>query len=344
MRKLISLFIFLCALKGFAQQPYYDDVDLEKTGFALMNELAQKITNTHTNFLEYTPEVWEALKITDQDPNNGNDVILIYGWENGSDSDITNDKSRNKDKNGGNVGDWNREHTYPKSLGNPNLGESGPGSDAHHLRPSDVQRNSNRGNRKFAAGSGNSKTVGEFWYPGDEFKGDIARMMMYMYVRYGDRCLPRNVAQGNPNDLDSNMINLLLDWNAQDPVSEIEDNRNTYHDSNAAYAQGNRNPFIDNPYLATAIWGGPAADDRWGTLASSSQKVATFLLWPNPAHHYVTLKSIEPLEAVSIYDTTGKLIATPNSTLIDISNLDQGLYFIHVSSVGKKQTLKLMVH
>ena len=86
--------------------------------------------------------------------------------------------------NGGGQGDWNREHTYPKSLGNPNLGSSGPGSDSHHLRPSDVGYNSQRGNLKFTDGSGNSGNVSGGWYPGDEWKGDIARMMMYMYLRY----------------------------------------------------------------------------------------------------------------------------------------------------------------
>src|SRR5690606_41715169 len=51
---------------------------------------------------------------------------------------------RSKNDNGGNTGDWNREHTYAKSLGTPNLGEAGPGADAHHLRASDVQWNKDR--------------------------------------------------------------------------------------------------------------------------------------------------------------------------------------------------------
>jgi hypothetical protein len=32
-------------------------------------------------------------------------------------------------------------HVYPRSLGNPNLGTEGPGSDAHHLRASDITLN-----------------------------------------------------------------------------------------------------------------------------------------------------------------------------------------------------------
>ena len=63
--------------------------------------------------------------------------------------------------------------------------------------------------------------------------------------------------------VDANMINLLLEWNQADLVSPHEDARNTHHDSGNLYAQGNRNPFIDNPYLATLIWGGDNAENKW---------------------------------------------------------------------------------
>ena len=272
MKKLILFGLLFINWICFSQQAYYDDVNLNLTGLDLKNELATKITVTHTNFLSYTPEIWEASSITDEDPSNSNNVILLYGWENGSDGDVTNDISRSKTMNGGNNGDWNREHTYPRSLGDPNLGFEGPGSDAHHLRPTDVQRNSARGSRPFADGSGNSGTTAAGnWYPGDEWKGDVARMMMYMYLRYGDRCLPSVVGVGSNASTPDDMIDLFLEWNAEDPVSVIEDNRNTYHESNDTYAQGNRNPFIDNPYLATLIWGGPAAEDRWGIFETDTE-------------------------------------------------------------------------
>ena len=282
MKTIFFLLSTLCSLfLGVAQQSYYDDVDLTKTGNELRLELAAKITRTHTNLLTYTPGIWEASKVTDLNPENSDEVILIYGFEDGTDTDVTNDLTRGKDNNGGNNGQWNREHSYPRALGNPNLGSEGPGADAHHLRPSDVERNADRGSRKFGAGSGNSGTnVSDgTWYPGDEWKGDVARMMMYMYLHYGDRCLPKNVAEGTVNTSDENMIDLLLEWNAEDPVSLLEDNRNTYHDSDAAYAQGNRNPFIDNPYLATVIWGGTPAENRWdsGTMDTENPTTPTDL-------------------------------------------------------------------
>ncbi|CAM1371160.1 conserved protein of unknown function [Tenacibaculum soleae] len=238
---------------------YYSGVDFTLTGAALKDELATKITSTHTTFLTYTPGVWEAVKKSDLDPSDNSKVLLIYGY-NDTDGDYVTDRSRSKNANGGSQGtEWNREHVYPKSLGNPNLGTAGAGSDAHHLRPSDIRMNSNRSNKKFINGSGTAAAVSNGWYPGDEWKGDVARMMMYMYLRYGNQCLPKNVAIGTVNASDSNMIELLLQWNAQDPVSDFEKNRNNV----IAEEQGNRNPMIDNPYLATVIWGGTTANNTW---------------------------------------------------------------------------------
>ena len=155
----------------------------------------------------------------------------------------------------------------------------------HHLRPSDVTFNGNRGNRKFIDGDGVARAISGGWYPGDEWKGDVARMMMYMYIRYGSRCLPTNVGIGSNASTPDDMIDLFLEWNDEDEVSAFEIQRNTYHDSNATYAQGNRNPFIDNPHLATRIWGGPNATDTWGIYSSTDTEnptAPTNLIASNP--------------------------------------------------------------
>ncbi len=238
---------------------YYNSVNFTLTGTPLKDELATKISSTHTTTLSYTPGVWNVLKESDLDPTDNNQIILLYGYSD-SDGNYVTDRTRSKDANGGTQGtDWNREHVYPKSLGNPNLGTSGPGADAHHLRPCDVRFNSNRSSKKFAAGSGTASDSNSGWYPGDEWKGDVARMMMYMYLRYGNQCLPKNVTIGSVNSSDSNMIDLLLQWNVDDPISDFEKNRNNVIKGK----QGNRNPFIDNPYLATVIWGGNDAVNTW---------------------------------------------------------------------------------
>ncbi|WP_298763197.1 choice-of-anchor D domain-containing protein [uncultured Polaribacter sp.] len=266
MKKLALIVCLLLSNILFSQIPtYYDDVNLNLTGTSLRDELATKVINTHTTFLSYG---WTVIQQTDLDPNDNTKVLLIYGSNDADGNHIT-DRTRNVNSNGGNAGtDWNREHTYPRSLGNPNLGTSGPGADVHHLRASDVIQNSNRGNLKFITGTGAAGVTGAGWYPGDEWKGDVARMMMYMYLRYGTRCLPSGVAIGTTNTIDANMIDLLLDWNAQDPVSQYETNRNNILET----AQGNRNPFIDNPAFATEIWGGTAAEDKFSG-ASINQEI-----------------------------------------------------------------------
>ena len=296
-KKILSFyFLLFISLITFSQETYYSDVDLTLAGAALKDALASKIAATHTTTLEYTssgPDVWDATKATDENVANTNEVILYYGWEDGNDQDITNDISRSKnlqDNGSGTDFVWNREHVFPKSLANPILDTSipGPATDAHHLRAADRGRNSARNNRKYGRGSGNSNYSSlDFhegldgpntaaWYPGDDWKGDAARMIMYMYMRYGAVCLPTAVGVGSKEFTEDDMIDLFLQWNVEDPVSDIEIARNEYHENTSNYAaQGNRNPFIDNPYLATRIWGGNSADDRWGIYKNSDTEAPT---------------------------------------------------------------------
>ena len=296
MKKLLILIFITSISVSFSQEQYYNDVDLTLAGAALKDALAAKIIATHTTTLEYTsggPDVWDATKATDENVANTSEVILYYGWEDGSDQDITNDISRSKslqDNGSGTDFVWNREHVFPKSLANPILDTSipGPATDAHHLRAADRGRNSARNNRKYGRGSGNSNYSSlDFhegldgpntaaWYPGDDWKGDAARMIMYMYMRYGAVCLPTAVGVGSKEFTEDDMIDLFLQWNVEDPVSDIEIARNEYHENNSNYAaQGNRNPFIDNPYLATRIWGGNSADDSWGIYKNSDTQAPT---------------------------------------------------------------------
>ncbi|XMO85597.1 endonuclease [Algibacter sp. AS12] len=277
---LISAFLYAQLTPPANQQSYYSNVDFNKTGIDLFDDLAVETAAKHTNYLSYTPGIWEASKITDEDPLNSANVLLIYGYSD-SDGNYITDRSRSKNSNGGSAGsDWNREHTFPNSLGSPSLNSNGtnvpPYADAHNLRPSDVTMNSDRGNLKFMDGSGNAQNISGNWYPGDEWKGDVARIIMYMYLRYGTQCKPSYVGVGTPNSIDADMINLFLEWNEEDPVSAFEDNRNTYHaNASNTYAQGNRNPFIDNPYLATVIWGGNPAENRWGDTPDPDTEAPT---------------------------------------------------------------------
>ncbi len=342
MKKLLLFILAITSFNSYSQEAYYNDVDLQLTGISLKNALATKITNTHVNFLTYTPDVWIASKITDVNPSNSAEVLLVYGYENGTDQPIDNDRERGINDNGGGSSQWNREHIFPKSLGNPNLGTTGPGSDAHHLRPSDPSRNSSRSNRKFGRGTGNSRfSTIDFhqgldgpntaaWYPGDEWKGDVARMIMYMYLRYGSVCLPTAVGVGNNANTPDDMIDLFLVWNVEDPVSDFERGRNTYHENTTnSSAQGNRNPFIDNPFLATRIWGGDSAQDTWGIYTTNDSEAPTVptdvaISNINFTSFDVTWTASTDNEAVTGYDVfvNGTLTKQTANTTVSISNLN----------------------
>lgn len=365
MKEIISLLTLAISGVVLAQSPevatYYQGVDFNLNGLALKNQLANKITSTHESgrILIYN-QTWDALKITDANSNNTSQVVLLYGWENGTDNDYTNDLYRNNTlQDPGREGEfWNREHTYARSLGTPNLetnsgGISGlaPNADAHHLRAADKERNANRGNLLFAAGSGNSKTVSGGWYPGDQWKGDVARMMMYMYVRYGTRCLPTNVGVGSPANTPDAMIDLFLNWNAQDPVSEIEIQRNNYlANANNEFGQGNRNPFIDNPYLATKIWGGTPAQDTWGTLSLNPAEPIVYKvkIYPNPSNGNFVIQSQEVIKKVIIYNLSGQIIQNKNTNettkQFQVTDLSTGVYLVSVETNSYKETRKIVIN
>ncbi|MGH3659277.1 MAG: DUF6359 domain-containing protein, partial [Micromonosporaceae bacterium] len=153
---------------------YYDPAE-GKTGDALRDAL-HGIIDGHKE-LSYD-QVWDAVQNTDEDPNNTANVILFYSGE-----------SRSKSAHGGDADDWNREHTWAKSHGD--FGTTpGPGTDVHHLRPADATVNSTRNNKDFDLGGSavgecpGCLTDGDSFEPGDKFKGDTARIIFYMAIRY----------------------------------------------------------------------------------------------------------------------------------------------------------------
>ncbi|WP_274309135.1 endonuclease [Solibacillus daqui] len=224
-------------------EDYYMNA-MNKEGQALKTALHEIISKQKV--LSYS-EVWDALKYTDEDPKNNNNVLLFYSG-----------KSRSKNSNGGNVGDWNREHTWAKSHGD--FGTSnGPGTDIHHLRPTDVQVNGSRGNLDFD--SGGSPVAGcdgclkdsDSFEPPNLVKGDVARILFYMATRYevGDKVdLELNEKVNNGKAPYHGKLSVLLQWHQQDPVDEVEKQRN----ERIYEIQGNRNPFIDHPEWVKLIW------------------------------------------------------------------------------------------
>jgi endonuclease I len=224
----------------------YYDAAIGKTGESLKTSL-HEIIDDHTE-LSYSA-VWNALKNTDEDPANPNNVILLYSG-----------RSQSENTNGGGADEWNREHVWAKSHGD--FGTSmGPGTDIHHLRPTDVTVNSSRSNLDFDNGGiEHSEARGNYydsdsWEPRDEVKGDVARMLFYMAVRYegdsGELDLELNNSVNNGSNPFHGKQSVLLEWHEQDPVDSFEQRRN---DLIFESYQHNRNPFIDHPEWAKEIW------------------------------------------------------------------------------------------
>lgn len=358
-----TLLLSFISILGLAQagspaSPYYDGFDFTQTGSTLQFSLSDKIISTHTRLLTYQ-DAEDAIKIIDRDPQDESNqtVLLVYGFSENkcpeNSADFPDHRRRNRFDDGTNSCQWNREHTYPKSRGIPDLGTDGPGADVHHLRASDVNRNADRGNSKFGPGDGNSGYFNGYWYPGDEWKGDIARMMMYMYLRYENQCLPKNVAVGNLVSSDINMVDLLLQWNVEDPVSEFEDKRNTYlGNTDNFFAQGNRNPFIDNPYLATLIWGGTPAENRWPSLSTNASFdwSSSISVYPNPTqNHEVKVSSNIAIKAIQLINTNGQIVKEYKTFSnadheVTLDNLPTGFFFVKINSNEGSTIRKVIVH
>lgn len=353
-----KLLLLLLPILCFGQvPPYYNSIDLNLTGDALKNQLTDLITDTHTTEIYYTSsafDVWDALKQTDLDPSNNSNVFLIYGYDpipNDAGDTVTRD-DRIRDESlschqSGCTGLWNREHVFPKSLATPPLetDDPGTGTDAHNLRACDGQMNSSRNNRPYEDGIGNAgitPTTGN-WYPGDEWRGDVARMIMYMYVRYPSQCAATAVGIGSTSYSNfGDMPNIFLEWNEEDPVSLYEMNRNDLLEG----VQGNRNPFIDNPYLATIIWNGPVAEDMWNILGTDIFTPSEDLkIYPNVTSGVVYIKNLTQNSCnYTVIDSLGQqLMSGKTSDKIDLSNFENGFYFINLQTGhNTKQTFKVI--
>ncbi len=240
-------------------------------GDELLGQLHDLITTTHSFYTSYTDcKNPSYVKRTDPGPNGQlmefySQAELSSNWQSG------------------NVGTWNREHVWCQSLSNGLWGENGGGSDLLHIRPTESRLNSTRSNNKYGV-VGTAST--EAWYkdasgrqvalgghikgnifePIDSVKGDVARIVMYVYTHYNTYSNVYGTTNGKGSSgyfgtlrflnvisasNESAAIDLLLEWNKLDPVAEVELARNE-----AAYdIQGNRNPFVDHPEYADAIWG-----------------------------------------------------------------------------------------
>ena len=262
---------------------YYNAVDFSTQ--AMLRTTLHDAIDDHLRFVysASTTDTWDILEEADEDPTNSSNILTIY-------------KNSSIAKFGGGSGPYNREHTWPRTFGFPDQGTSSAYTDTHHLRLADPTYNSDRGSRIFGTcsaacterttdvnngtgggsgvypgnsnwftgGDGNSGT----WEAWDHRKGDVARSMLYMDIRYegGSHGLTGSAEPDLVLTDDTSLIvssggnttgtaymgrlSVLLQWHAQDPPDDDERRRNE-----VIYSyQGNRNPFVDNPEWAECLF------------------------------------------------------------------------------------------
>jgi endonuclease I len=241
------------------------------TGEELKNALHRTIRG-HKRFTY--AQAYDIIEETDRDPRRAGNVLLLYTLR--SQKAAHRDRGTSFDYDGAGysfIDAWNREHVWPKSRGFDQERDTAY-TDVHHLRAADRSVNSARQTRSFDMCEefffDNKNTVPTpsrysanwTWEPPDATKGDIARMLFYMAVRYEgpdydlelvDEIVPRNGKEPLMGKLST-----LLEWHRFDPVDDMERRRNNLIQNKY---QGNRNPFIDHPEWAFEIWGEPEFPD-----------------------------------------------------------------------------------
>ena len=163
-----------------------------------------------------------------------------------------------------------------------------------------------------------------------------------MYLRYPTQCKALDVGDGMTNYSNfGDMPNVFLEWNQQDPVDQYETSRNDY----IHVYQGNRNPFIDNPYLATVIWNGPIAENPWGPLGQANNiKSKEVLIYPNPVDDFLHLELENKNNEIfiEIYDLLSNHIITTKSLEVNMEKYNSGVYILKINQGENIKVMKVI--
>ena len=332
---------------------YYDSLE-GLSGSALKQAVQDIIANPAVVRLHSYADIWDIIRIADQNPQNSNQVWCMY-------IEAPMDKLDQQVTSSG-VGKWNREHIFARERAGMNTPEgdfadginfwtttnannlNDGNSDAHHIRAENALENTSRGTKNF----GNVTTTTTYsGYSGNfgSWKGDVARALFYMGVRYNGLY----IVNGNPvanfgSDIPSYQIGdlaTLLTWNTTDPRDDFEMNRNNY-----IYTwQMNRNPFIDHPNLADYIFGANFGQPWSSTLSTDDVIFSDIAIYPNPASDYLIVTNVQENSKVEIFTLTGQLVQSEmfdNQIRLSL-NLKTGLYLVKVTNQTGSITKKIIV-
>lgn len=241
---------------------------------------------------------------------------------------------------------YNREHSWPQSWFND---ASPMVSDLFHVYPTDGWVNGKRSNFPYGlvqnaswvskngsklGSSGSVGYSGTVFEPIDEYKGDFARTYFYMSVRYYTEDNAWNTNDMvDKSQLKPWALQQLLQWHFNDTVSQKEINRN----DSVYKIQGNRNPFIDNPYYASLIWIPGSGIDKYDGIR--------LIVFPNPATDFIHVVVPNPENySVFVMDKLGRMICinsenNKNQIIIDVQSLQNGTYYFQLIDKSGKQII-----
>lgn len=354
MKTIITSLIFCITLSGFSQIPpgYYNAAS-GLTGYPLKTALSGIISSGHTD--RGYGNLYTGYLTTDNDAfyDNDNTVLDMYSEDpSGADPYFYSHGARRCGNYNSENDCHNREHLLPQSAFNSAYPMR---SDIHHVVPSDGYVNGKRQSYPFGEVSSptwtslNGSKVGYNTTPGynstvfepiDEFKGDIARCMLYFATRYESQITGWSWSgfDGTADQVYATWFkDVLVSWHLQDTVNAREIARN-----NAAYSfQGNRNPYIDHPEWVTQIWGNPP-------VSLTENQLKNVSVYPNPtATNSVTISNSNEIDKVEVYTVLGQTITQfeqnkAAGTQIELTNLPQGVLLIKITS-GESSAVKRII-
>lgn len=263
--KLIVVISFPLIVSASTPDDYFGDLS-NLSGYKLKTAIKEVLKSSHKD--RGYGALMNVYFSTDADKTYDNDgsIVDIYSEEPSSYDPYNFKNSSSKCGTYKKESDcFNREHLMPQSV----FDKSNPmRSDVFHVFPTDGYVNGRRSNYPFGEvknpkwqSKNGSKlgtnTTGNYngtvFEPIDEFKGDIARALLYFATRYEDRVSSwhHDMLNGTRDQVYQTwFLEILLKWHKQDPVSQHEINRNNIGQK----YQGNRNPFIDHPEWVEKIW------------------------------------------------------------------------------------------
>ncbi len=320
---------------------YYDSLD----GLAaseLRQALQDIIADPSVVRAQTYTDVIDILKEADQNPLNSNEVWLVYLEQGRAKLDYQTSSLS--------TGKWNREHTFPRSRGGFDSIEDDEiadgidiywtttadslrhgNSDAHALRAVDGPENSTRNNKFYGEYNGPTGTAGKF-------KGDVARSVFYMAVRYNGLEIVNGFPEGSVGDFGD--LATLLDWHRNDPPDDFEMNRN-----NVVYNwQFNRNPFIDQPGLIEYIWGTNVGEPWEQALSVEDNELLGVSVYPNPSSGKIYVSGLDTAAQIKVYALDGRLLKTLElqSDNVDLK-VAAGVYVLKLTSENRSFIQKIII-